>query len=137
MLVLKDARMNYDYDMNRRDLTDYEKADYENLRKIWNGKKSQIGLTQEKAAAEFGCSTSNIGHYLTGKQPLNIKTIIAFAKLLDVDPTDIDPRLIDLAPVLTDSELTLVRLFRRLGEDEKARVIDFSTRVLLDRIEHD
>ena len=127
--------MIYDFKMKKRNLSSHEKTAHQNLRKIWDDKKRTLGLTQEKAADVFGCSTANVGFYLTGTQPLNIKTTIAFANLLKVNPTDIDPRLSDLSIQLTDAELTLLRLFRRLDKVGQAQVVDSATRLMLDQVE--
>jgi transcriptional regulator with XRE-family HTH domain len=115
----------------KSNLTHDESVAHANLRKIWDRKKRSLGLTQEKAGELLGCSTANVGHYLTGNQPLNIRKILDFAKLLDVDPTEIDPRMADLAPTLSDSELTLIRLYRRLVEKEKSRVLDYAVQLML------
>lgn len=72
-------------------MTEDEKRACKNLRRIWDEKKEGLGLTQEKAAAALEVTQGAVGHFLTGRKPLNIKRVIGFAKMLRVDPQDIDP----------------------------------------------
>jgi transcriptional regulator with XRE-family HTH domain len=78
--------------INRRSLTDDELIMSKNLRRIWDKKKDKLGLTQEKAGYQFGCTQGAIGHYLNGKIPLNLRAQLKFAQILQVNATDINPR---------------------------------------------
>jgi phage repressor protein C with HTH and peptisase S24 domain len=59
------------------------------LRAIWDRKKGSFGLTQDKMAEALDGSQGLVSQYLNGKIPLNYKTVLAFARALDVDPTEI------------------------------------------------
>lgn len=75
----------------RRDLTAKEKAAQQNLLRIWNSKKDELGLTQEVAADAMGYKTQGaVNQYLNGKIPLNTDATLKFALLLQVKPNEID-----------------------------------------------
>lgn len=76
---------------SKRKLTDSEMKLSEGLRRIWLAKKGELGLNQEKAGAVLGMTQGAVGHYLNGRIALNTETIIKFAQLLHVEPSDIDP----------------------------------------------
>lgn len=76
----------------RRPLTAKEKLVQSRLREIWQTRKKSLDLTQEKAAHLFGwASQGAVGAYLLGRTPVNTDALLKFAKLLEVNPTDIDP----------------------------------------------
>ncbi len=78
----------------RYPLTQREKRAQKNLRTIWDQKKRELGLTQEKAAEAMGLGTQGaVSHYLNGRLSLNLESTIAFAKILKVSPQDIDPEI--------------------------------------------
>ncbi|MFA0813991.1 LexA family protein [Microbulbifer epialgicus] len=77
---------------SKRKLTDSELQLAESLRRIWLAKKGELGLNQEKAGAAMGITQGAVGHYLNGRIALNTEAIIKFARLLNVEPSDIDPK---------------------------------------------
>ena len=54
---------------------------------------SNMQLTQSEAAKQMGISQPCFNQYLKGKIPLNTDTVIKFATLFDVAPSEIDVRL--------------------------------------------
>ncbi|KAA9133483.1 helix-turn-helix transcriptional regulator [Marinihelvus fidelis] len=65
------------------------------LRKIWDEKKTGLGLTQERVGARLGWETqSAVSQYLNGKIPLNLNAVIKFAQVLEVEPESIYPELL-------------------------------------------
>lgn len=76
---------------NRRPLTEHEKKVAENLFRIWNAKKSSLGLTQDKAGQALDMTQGAVGQYLNARVPLSINALLGFSKILGVSPTDIDP----------------------------------------------
>ena len=60
------------------------------LRKIWSERDP---LSEEAAGAKMGMTQSAVNQYLNGYIELNINTIVKFARLLKVYPSDIDPAL--------------------------------------------
>ncbi|EOW6510229.1 helix-turn-helix domain-containing protein, partial [Escherichia coli] len=64
-------------------------------------KKTQLGLTQERAAEILGFSTQGaVSHYLNGQTPLNLEAVIKFAGLLQVPPESIRPDMADLLRIV-------------------------------------
>jgi len=62
------------------------------LRAVWDAKAKSLGLTQEEAANRLGWdSQSTVSQYLTGRIPLNAEALLKFARLLEVQPKEIDP----------------------------------------------
>lgn len=83
--------------MKRKPLSDADRASAANLRRLWDAKKSKLGLTQDKAAEELGFGTQGaVSHYLNAYTPLNTDTVLKFAALLKVSPSEIDPNITDL-----------------------------------------
>ena len=64
----------------------------QNLRKIWNLKKNEIHFTQVEASKQLAWSQGAISHYLNNITELGPAAVIKFANFLNVDPTDIDPK---------------------------------------------
>ncbi|MGB4334561.1 MAG: XRE family transcriptional regulator [Chromatiaceae bacterium] len=82
---------------NRRNLTLEEAVISRNLARVWNMRKRDLDLTQEKAADELGFkSQSAISQYLNGYIPLNTDAVLSFARLLRVAPEEIDPNITSL-----------------------------------------
>ena len=66
--------------------------DAKRLKKIWTEKKDVLFLSQTKAADEFGYnSQGSVSQYLNGKVALNMSAVAKFAKLLQVNVSDISP----------------------------------------------
>lgn len=53
----------------------------------------QSQITQTEAAKQMGISQPCLNQYLKGSIPLNTDTVIKFATLFDVAPSEIDPRI--------------------------------------------
>lgn len=78
----------------KRELTQAERECAERLRRIWERKRQALELTQEKVAYACGWTTQGaFGHYLQGKNPLNIDAVFKLARVLEVDPREIMPEL--------------------------------------------
>ncbi|MBW5843083.1 helix-turn-helix domain-containing protein [Yersinia kristensenii] len=108
------------------------------LKEIWDKKKIELRLTQEKAADFLGFNTqATVSQYLNAKIPLNTDTILKFSSLLMVKPEDIKPELADTMNyvrstgsdgqsmksagwrMLKPQHSELIELFERLPESEK------------------
>jgi hypothetical protein len=81
--------------MKRRELTREERAEAERLAAAWlMYKGANKGVTQEWLGAETGLGTQGaVGQYLRGVIPLNVEALMAFARVLSVDPRSISARL--------------------------------------------
>lgn len=111
--------------------TDIEAA--RRLRREWDSRKKQLGLTQEKAAKALECTQQNIQQYLSGTIPLGMEMTIKFAILLKIKPYEIRPEMKNtmdrLGPIMAQSdnepielsqdELEWVQLLRQLSPEEQ------------------
>lgn len=80
--------------VTRRSLTAEEERARLRLRKSWDEKKKQLGLTQESAASIMGWSgQASVYQYLSGKIALNMDATIKFCNLLAISPFDVYPEL--------------------------------------------
>lgn len=59
------------------------------LKAIWDRKKDGLGLTQDKMAEALDGTQGLVSQYLNGKIPLNFKTLLAFARELEIDPAEV------------------------------------------------
>ncbi|SFN77552.1 Helix-turn-helix [Izhakiella capsodis] len=109
------------------------------LKKIWDEKKTLLGLSQEKAACALGFSTqAAISQFLNAKVSINIENLLKFSALLDVEPEEINPSvspLLDhirkssngnLTSVCEKKEITaehqeLIDVFSALPDDKKEK----------------
>lgn len=83
--------------MNRYKMTKECTDKAARLKSIWTLRKRTLDLTQAKAAKELGFARqSTVSQYLNGFMPLSVEATLKFAKLLEVDPTQIDPKITDL-----------------------------------------
>ncbi|ODC01180.1 hypothetical protein A3197_01470 [Candidatus Thiodiazotropha endoloripes] len=88
----------------RRDLTSDEKAAAARLKAIFNGKKKELGFTQETISYAAGWkSPSAFGQYANGIIPINLNSLTLLSKLLQVDPSEIFPQLAERL-VLRDAD---------------------------------
>lgn len=78
--------------VTRRKLTDQERQAAARLKGIFERKKRELGLTQQSAALEMGWSAAPVvNQYLNGHIPLGMEAGLKFAKLLQVQPSEINP----------------------------------------------
>jgi len=78
--------------VTRRTFTQSDRQAAANLRWIWDKKHKALGLTQARAGELFGDVTQGaIGHYLNGRAAIGPVATLKFARLLEVNPTDIRP----------------------------------------------
>lgn len=81
--------------MKKRALTEDRKAECLRLKAIFNSKKKDLGLTQEKLAHLLDMNQSSVSHYLNGVNPLNAQVAAAFSRILQVPVRDFSERLAD------------------------------------------
>lgn len=98
------------------------------LKQIFNAKKKELNLTQEKLAAQLGINQSSVSHYLNGVNPLNTQVATAFAKILGVPIRDFSPRIAEIIDLYTAMQVT-DESFRATWE-RAAREIDAPPREL-------
>lgn len=121
---------------NNDPLNPEEVALYKRLNRIWNLKRKELGLNQEKAAEMYGCSQGNISQYLNGKIPLNTDAIYKFSEILRVSPDEINPSLkirLEHAGVTDISEVTaknLLPLLEKLSPLEAAKFLGMAEAIV-------
>lgn len=70
----------------------------ENLRRIWELKKSEMQITQAQAAKKLGWTQGAFSQYLNNLTTLNPSAVIKLANFLGVDPQEIEPNINDYLP---------------------------------------
>ena len=82
-------------DSRRLPLSDWQLQDSERLKAIFHKKRADLGLTQEKLAAELGDTVTQgaISHFMNGRTALSIKAATVFARALKVPVSEISPTL--------------------------------------------
>lgn len=73
----------------RRNITPEDLEAANNLRRIWNSKKRDLRLTQEKVANDIGVTQGAISQYMKGTVALGIAVTLSFARILQVSPKEI------------------------------------------------
>lgn len=63
------------------------------LRKLWDTRQRELGLTQDKAAESLSVTQGAVGNMLNGRLAISLRALAVWAKLLKVKPADIDPAL--------------------------------------------
>lgn len=80
--------------MPAKPLTSEQIEDAHRLKRIFESKKDELGLTQLLFAELCGWSTqASVSQYLNARIPLNLKALAKFCQILDVDPAEISPKL--------------------------------------------
>lgn len=106
--------------MTKKALDPERKAESDKLKAIFNSKKRELGLTQEKLAHALDMNQSSVSHYLNGVNPLNAPVAAEFSKILDVPVEDFSPRLaqqiIEMMGFVTD--LRAKASVKRLVDDD-------------------
>ncbi|CAI0985748.1 LexA family protein [Serratia proteamaculans] len=78
---------------NQSRLTTEQLKDAERLKALYESKKKRLGITQQHIADAMNITQSAVGHYLNGRNALNISAAMMFAKTLDVQIEDFSPSL--------------------------------------------
>ncbi|MDM9555916.1 MULTISPECIES: LexA family transcriptional regulator [Pseudomonas] len=76
------------------------------LKAIFNARKKELNLTQEKLAELLSINQSSVSHYLNGVNPLNASVAAAFAKILGVSVRDFSPRLAEVIESFAAMQVT-------------------------------
>lgn len=79
--------------MSKKPLTPDKKEECLRLKALFNSRKSELGLTQEKLAHALEMNQSSVSHYLNGVNPLNAPVAAAFARILGVEVSAFSERL--------------------------------------------
>lgn len=76
-------------------LTEEQLLESDRLKALFEGKKKELGLTQEKIAAELGDGVTQgaVSHFLNRRTALNLEAAVVFARLLKVPVAAFSERL--------------------------------------------
>ncbi|ATA26786.1 peptidase S24 [Brenneria goodwinii] len=77
----------------KKNLTAEQLEDAKRLKALYESKKKTLGVTQQQIADELDITQGAVGHYLNGRNSLNVATASAFAKILQVSISDFSPSL--------------------------------------------
>ncbi|KPX49008.1 Peptidase S24 [Pseudomonas syringae pv. helianthi] len=119
--------------MSKRPLPDDRKAECLRLKRIFNLKKAELGLTQEKLAERLGINQSSVSHYLNAVNPLNATVAAGFAKILEVQISEFSPRLAHEIELLTAASVEANRAFisNRVAAHQAKGVVPYEEYVLI------
>lgn len=78
---------------DKKRLTNEQLKDAERLKAIYESKKKSLGITQQYIADELNMTQSAVGHYLNGRNALNVSAALMFARILGVQIDDFSPHL--------------------------------------------
>ncbi len=107
----------------------------EQLRLIWNSKKKELGLTQEKVAQLCQWNTqAAFNAYLQARIPLNTEAILRLSKVFQIHPTEIMPALADILPtndleiavqqeIFSHSEKMIINMLRSVTDEKTTAII--------------
>lgn len=75
----------------KRTLTTEQLQDASRLKALYESKKKELGITQQDVADQLEISQGAVGHYLNGRNPINLNLAAVFANLLQVQIADFSP----------------------------------------------
>lgn len=82
-------------DSRRLPLTDWQIADSDRLKSLYQEKRAALKLTQDKMAEGLGAGVTQgaVSHFMNRRTALSLKAVAVFAKLLEVPVAEISPTL--------------------------------------------
>jgi phage repressor protein C with HTH and peptisase S24 domain len=111
--------------MSKKPLPQDKKDECLRLKAIFNSKKSELGLTQEKLAHALEMNQSSVSHYLNGVNPLNASVAASFAKILQVDVSAFSERLAEEMAKIAQAVEREPREFSSPSEKDYALIPQF------------
>lgn len=76
---------------NIKTLTPDQLEDAKRLKALYESKKKELGITQQDIADALDITQGAVGHYLNGRNALNLSAALTFARLLKVPVSDFSP----------------------------------------------
>ena len=77
----------------KKRITESQRQDAARLKASYEKKNKSLGLTQQVMADALDITQGAVGHYLNGRNQLNISSAVVFAKMLQVDVSEFSPTL--------------------------------------------
>lgn len=76
-------------------LAEWQVEDSQRLKALYNQRRADLGLTQEKIASELGEGVTQgaVSHFMNGRTALSLRAASVFAKALKVPVSEFSPRL--------------------------------------------
>lgn len=76
-------------------LADWQVEDSKRLKALYSAKRSELGLTQDRIAAELGEGVTQgaVSHFMNGRTALSLRAATVFAKALQVSVSEFSPKL--------------------------------------------
>jgi len=76
-------------------LADWQVEDSKRLKALYNQKRAELGLTQDRIAAELGDGVTQgaVSHFMNGRTALSLRAASVFAKALQVPVSEFSPNL--------------------------------------------
>lgn len=62
------------------------------LRKLWDARRDELGLTQDKAAEALGVTQGAVGNMLNGRLAISLRALAIWGRLLKAKPSEINPQ---------------------------------------------
>lgn len=87
----------------KKELTTEQLNDAERLKALYESKKKTLGITQQQIADMLEISQGGVGHYLNGRNPLNVQIASVFSNLLQVPIKEFSPALAKEAEMITSA----------------------------------
>lgn len=81
------------------------------LSKLWEKKRKVLELTQNDVADSLGITQSAISHQLHARMALTTDLVLAWAKVLQADPADIDPNVGKKIAIIKNEPRTAIRIY--------------------------
>lgn len=78
---------------SKKSLTTEQLEDASRLKALYESKKKELKITQYTIADDLGVTQGAIGHFLNGRNALNVDVAAGFAKALQVSVSDFSPSL--------------------------------------------
>lgn len=76
-------------------LAEWQVEDSKRLKALYNQKRVELGLTQDRIAAELGEGVTQgaVSHFMNGRTALSLRAAAVFARMLEVPISEFSPRL--------------------------------------------
>ncbi|MCX2891655.1 LexA family transcriptional regulator [Pseudomonas sp. DCB_BI] len=76
-------------------LSDWQVEDAQRLKALYNQKRAELGLTQDRIAAELGEGVTQgaVSHFMNGRTALSLRAAAVFARALQVPISEFSPKL--------------------------------------------
>lgn len=90
-------------------LAEWQIEDSQRLKALYGRKRSELGLTQDRIAADLGEGVTQgaVSHFMNGRTALSLRAAVVFAKALQVPVSEFSPTLADQLEKMRDVPMAL------------------------------